>query len=61
MKKIASSLRAAFLFLALIATVIGFLPSQADAVKSCEFYCGPAGPYTCYVTSTMICPYLGFD
>lgn len=48
MKKLAVSLRSLFFVLAVVATTIGFSPSDTHAVKSCEYYCGPAGPYTCY-------------
>jgi hypothetical protein len=56
MKQIAYSLRFFFLILAVAVTTVGLLPSDAQALKSCEYYCGPAGPDSCYVTSTFICP-----
>lgn len=47
MKKLASSLRSLFFVLAVVGTTVGFSPSDTEAAKSCEYYCGPAGPYTC--------------
>lgn len=61
MKKIASSLQCLFLLAAVALTILGFFPAEASALKSCEYYCGPAGPYSCYVTSTFVCPYGGFE
>ncbi|MEA2603908.1 MAG: hypothetical protein QOF89_4900 [Acidobacteriota bacterium] len=58
MKKLVSSLQCAFLLGALVLTIVGFFPSDASALKSCEFYCGPAGPGSCRVTSTFVCPYI---
>ena len=56
MKKIAFYVRAGFFLGGLAVLAVGLTPKQAEALKSCEFYCGPAGPYTCVVTSTFICP-----
>lgn len=56
MKKITFYVRAGFLLGGLAIVALGLTPRQAEAAKSCEFYCGPAGPYTCVVTSTFVCP-----
>ncbi len=48
MKMITQLLRTALLLAALAATALALSPGQAEAWKSCEYYCGNAGPYTCY-------------
>lgn len=47
MKKLSQWIRTALLLAALVVTALAFAPGQADAWKSCEYYCGPAGPYSC--------------
>ena len=47
MKKLAHTLRAALLLAALLVTALAVAPGQATAAKSCEYYCGPAGAFTC--------------
>lgn len=61
MKKLASSLQCLFLLSAVALTILGLFPSEASALKSCEYYCGAPGPYSCWVTSTMVCPSYGID
>jgi hypothetical protein len=56
MKKLMSPLQCVLLLSALALTIVGFFPSDASALKSCEYYCGPAGPDSCRVTSTFVCP-----
>ena len=57
MKKTISFLQCSLLVAAVTLTIVGLFPSEASALKSCEFYCGPAGPDSCVVTPTFICPY----
>lgn len=47
MKRFVQSIRAAVLLAALVATALAFAPGQAEAWKSCEYYCGTAGVYIC--------------
>lgn len=47
MKKIVNFLKVAFLFGALTLAATSLFPREAQAAKSCEFYCGPAGPTVC--------------
>lgn len=54
MKKLALSLRSLFFVLAVVATVVGFSPAETEAVKSCEYYCGPAGPYQCLYSPSFL-------
>ena len=60
MKKGALYLRLTVLVAALAMTVLSMLPAPAGALKSCEFYCGKAGPYSCpSAPEGLICTWLG--
>lgn len=47
MKKIGLYLRLFVLALALGLTALSMVPAPVEAVKSCEYYCGPSGPSFC--------------
>jgi hypothetical protein len=61
MRPVLLTLRACLLFAALAVTALGLMPSKAHALKSCEYYCGPAGPYTCnYAPPVLHCTWQAF-
>lgn len=56
MKKTVLYLRLSLLALALTLTALSMAPAPAEAVKSCEYYCGPAGGNYCpYAPSYLGC------
>ncbi|HWN43086.1 MAG TPA: hypothetical protein VNW71_12750 [Thermoanaerobaculia bacterium] len=61
MKKTVLYLRLSLLALALTLTALSMAPAPAEAAKSCEYYCGPAGPYSCpYAPAFLNCTWTGF-
>ncbi len=55
MKKAFDSLRLILLLAALVLTAAGLMPTEAQAIKSCEFYGCPGGPSVCAVISGVTC------
>lgn len=56
MKRIGLYLRLSLLVVALALTGVAMAPAPVEAVKSCEYYCGEAGPYTCqFAPGGLVC------